>query len=111
MGIKRALYEKPGAPEYWIADPERQTVEVLLLESDAYVRRALYRREDTLSLGSRWVHARAEYRVSSRRVCKREPRSWHLERKPHRGLTFMTVPASESTQYTLVPSIAIPPGS
>jgi Uma2 family endonuclease len=34
--VKLALYAKAGVPEYWIVDPEEQTIELLSLAGDAY---------------------------------------------------------------------------
>lgn len=33
---KRSLYARAGIAEYWIVDPERQTITILALENDAY---------------------------------------------------------------------------
>lgn len=35
--VKRGLYARNGVPEYWIVDPEEQTIEVLRLSRSAYV--------------------------------------------------------------------------
>jgi Uma2 family endonuclease len=48
VGVKRALYERYGVPEYWIADPERRTVEVLVLESGLFVSHGVYGRDAIL---------------------------------------------------------------
>lgn len=37
-GMKRKLYERYGVQEYWLVDPELETVTVLRLEGDRYVR-------------------------------------------------------------------------
>jgi Uma2 family endonuclease len=34
--VKRALYERNGAPEYWIVEPEDRAVQVLRLEGSRY---------------------------------------------------------------------------
>ncbi len=36
--IKRKLYERYGVPEYWIVDPELETIKVYRLANQAYVR-------------------------------------------------------------------------
>lgn len=36
LGIKRELYARFGVREYWIVDPERETVTVFVLAGDAY---------------------------------------------------------------------------
>lgn len=46
---KRALYERYGVPEYWLADPEAQTVTVLLLGENGYEVVGIYNKEDTLT--------------------------------------------------------------
>jgi Uma2 family endonuclease len=48
LGVKRALYEQAGVPEYWIVDPQAETIQVLALARDAYREAALCRRGDTL---------------------------------------------------------------
>jgi len=40
---KLNLYAHAGVPEYWIADPESRTVEVLVLEADEYHSLGVYR--------------------------------------------------------------------
>ena len=46
---KRALYERYGIPEYWLADPEAQTVTVLLLGENGYEVTGIYAKGDTLT--------------------------------------------------------------
>ena len=49
--IKRKLYERHGIPEYWIVDPELETVKVYRLTGQGYTRVAELSREanDTLA--------------------------------------------------------------
>ena len=46
---KRALYEKYGIQEYWLADPEAQTVTVLLLGENGYDVAGVYTKGQTLT--------------------------------------------------------------
>ena len=46
---KRELYERYGVREYWLADPEEQTVTVLLLGESGYEVAGIYARGDTLT--------------------------------------------------------------
>ena len=46
---KRELYERYGVREYWLADPEAQTVTVLLLGESGYEVAGIYARGDTLT--------------------------------------------------------------
>ena len=45
---KRTLYARHGVREYWLVDPDSQTVEVLTLGKRGYRRAARYLRADTL---------------------------------------------------------------
>ena len=46
---KRELYERYGVREYWLADPEAQTVTVLLLGESGYEVVGIYAKGDTLT--------------------------------------------------------------
>ena len=48
LGPKRMAYARAGVPEYWIVDPESESVEVLAHDRGSYARLGLYRRADTL---------------------------------------------------------------
>jgi Uma2 family endonuclease len=45
--VKRADYAEAGIPEYWIVDPEHETISVLRLEGDAYTEHGIFRRSAT----------------------------------------------------------------
>jgi Uma2 family endonuclease len=47
--IKRTDYAEAGIPEYWIVNPEAETVTVLTLEGDAYREHGVFRREMALT--------------------------------------------------------------
>jgi Uma2 family endonuclease len=45
---KRTLYARHGVKEYWLVDPDSQTIEVLTLGKRGYRRAELYTRDQTL---------------------------------------------------------------
>jgi Uma2 family endonuclease len=47
---KLAIYGRHGVPEYWIVDPDRDRIEVFVLEGGALVRRALHESGEIRSL-------------------------------------------------------------
>ena len=47
--IKRQTYERAGVPEYWLVDPNQETVEVFALENDAYISQGVFKGEQTIS--------------------------------------------------------------
>lgn len=49
LDIKKKIYARFGAPEYWIVDPTADTVEVLVWSELGYVTAGLYAKSDRLS--------------------------------------------------------------
>lgn len=47
--VKRRDYAEAGIPEYWIVNPDGETITVLTLADTAYVEHGVYRRGDTAS--------------------------------------------------------------
>jgi Uma2 family endonuclease len=64
---KRADYAAAGIPEYWIVNPEEETITVLKLEGSAYVAHGVFRRGDTAT--SALLHG---FTVSVDAVCDAE---------------------------------------
>ena len=48
-GYKRELYARHGVREYWLVDPDLETIEVLTPGNGGFIRYALYNRRETLT--------------------------------------------------------------
>ena len=48
-GYKRELYARHGVLEYWLVDPDLESIEVLTPGDGGFVRHALYHRRETLT--------------------------------------------------------------
>jgi Uma2 family endonuclease len=44
---KRSEYAHAGIPEYWIVDPEQETITVLRLDAELYIEHGIFRRGET----------------------------------------------------------------
>lgn len=49
--LKYKLYERAGVQEYWIVEPQNETVEVYRLHSEQYVLCGVYGKEDQVEVG------------------------------------------------------------
>jgi Uma2 family endonuclease len=49
--IKPPLYAKHGVAEFWLVDPEDQSVEVFVLDGDSYRMSGIYLAGDTIKVG------------------------------------------------------------
>lgn len=47
--VKKKLYARYGVKEYWLVEPEEETIEILTLGRRGYERVALYKKADTLT--------------------------------------------------------------
>ena len=45
---KKAIYEKYGVKEYWIVDPDTETISVFILEGDNFQEKGIYKRNQVL---------------------------------------------------------------
>jgi Uma2 family endonuclease len=50
--LKYKLYERAGVKEYWIVEPQNETVEVYMLEDNRYMLHGVYGKEDAVKVGS-----------------------------------------------------------
>jgi Uma2 family endonuclease len=44
--VKRGEYARAGIPEYWLVDPQREEITVLVLRDDTYIVQAVHQRGD-----------------------------------------------------------------
>ncbi|MCL4512550.1 MAG: Uma2 family endonuclease [Candidatus Eremiobacteraeota bacterium] len=45
---KKAIYEKYGVKEYWIVDPDSETISVFILEGEVFHEKGIYKRGQIL---------------------------------------------------------------